>query len=618
MHSASWSGFVVSVVLCASLAGCSSGGGTPQSCGSDAECPSGSRCTASACIANAPPVPDVVLPGAPLEANVLHSFDASASADPDAGDSVVSYGWTFRALAADCAPPVVADAGPTANVRFGCPGRYALDLTATDELPASATITREFDVVAYSGPALVTAGADVEVDHACTAVPTRCAAQGEIALSAEAPSLAPEDVTFEWTVEPPATRPLDANRRVTFSPSAFIPSPSVSIETDGQAISGDWIFRVRVRDAAGLVGSAATRVSVKNRPPVIQKTVPIPDHQYSGGVFRASGTIPFSITDPDGDALGPPSVELRHAGDGDGTFTGSVLEGPTRIAFSISVPYGTPADALHLIDGPGLERTVVFSVSDVNDAQTVERWPILVGNRPPALVAGQGPGTVDHGYDAQKDEYFAVAILSSWGDPDGDPLMPVPGFSTLDALCAELQVDPGQAYVASVRCRASFAGSLALPSFAGQHTVWHRIQDPWGAAQAPRQVTFAIANRAPAITSTASHVFGGCRQTSECCRYERETPGVCAVYEVTAENEVKTVPARWSDPDGDPIAVQVTAANGYTPVQPLVCEPGACDLQVNVPGTTRCEGTSPTTDLGVSVTDGLATATGVLPVRRCY
>lgn len=57
------------------------------------------------------------------QANVLLSFDASATSDAHAGDSVVSFAWVFRAISGvECESPVVAGTGPLASVRFRLPG----------------------------------------------------------------------------------------------------------------------------------------------------------------------------------------------------------------------------------------------------------------------------------------------------------------------------------------------------------------------------------------------------------------------------------------------------------------------------------------------------------------
>ncbi len=596
------------------LLACSASGPEPQRCASDAECASNARCLSSTCVANAAPLASVELP-AVLEAHLLVTFDGSSSADPDyaAGDSIVSHAWAFRSVGAPCDPPAVAGTGPSAPVRFACPGIYAVDLTVTDEMAASTVASREFEVLAYSGPTLVEISPDLAVQHECTAAP-RCSPVGAIVLSATPTPAAPAGLAFSWTAEPPADRPLDANRRVTFDPGPNVASPGILVETDGQAISGDWIFHVEAHDDAGVVASGAVRVSVLNRPPVVAATVPVPDHLFDGSQFSAGGEIPFTVTDPDGDAV-VRSTEWRHTGDGGGSFAGVVDEVLGQVTFSVQVPYATPSDAAHLIGGAGLERTIVFTVQDVNGAVTVENWPIVVGNRPPTVQHVPAFAVVDHGYDPVALAYTATPPLTAWTDPDGDPLARVPGSDTGDPGCPTFDVAPGGLAVG--RCSHPFAGApTALTEFLGTHTVTQRVQDPWVEASTSSTVQFAVGNRAPAIKSTAELAYNEACQNLACCHYVAGEG--CLTFEGTSPAGTKTVTSRWTDPDGDPLDVQVTGGASVTAAQPLVCTPASCSLRLDfgaLPGV--CGDVVET--LSMTVTDGSGVASGSLPVRRsCY
>jgi hypothetical protein len=606
------SGILVLGLLCSAAAlGCSPGAPALRTCSTEAECPPAARCRSGACVANAPPVPSIALPTVALQANALLSFDGSASSDPDAGDSVVSHAWTFRALAAACAPPVVAGAGPLARVRFGCAGRYAVDLTTTDEMAAAATATAEIDVASYSGPALVVVSGDVVLDHACTSPPVRCAPTGDVVLSAAAPALAPGEASFSWTVEPPPDRPIGPGRRVVLAPDSLVASPTVSIETDGEAISGDWIFTVEARDAAGVVGTATTRVSVANRPPVVVETIPVPDHAFDGSQLTASGEVTFSASDPDGDPLVDRSVRWHHSGDGASTFAGVLLEAPSRATFSIAVPYVVPGDALHLIGGSGLERTIVFAVGDVNGGVTVEGWPIRVGNRPPVLVSAPASFAVEHAYDPAAAAYSAVVPLSTWSDPDGDPLARVVGASTTDPVCPSFDVPPSG--VAIARCSLPFAGAPAVSNFAGTHAVVQRVQDPWEEAAQSSTVHFTIGNRPPVITSTDPHVSSSACTVTGCCH---SVPGEgCLLERGTAPAASTSVPSRWSDPDGDPLEVEVGASATIQQARPLVCASDPCPLELDLAEQGGICGDT-TETLSIAVTDGAASASDLLPVRR--
>lgn len=588
------------------LFACSSAEPATLTCETSAECPAGTRCIARGCVANSTPAAAVSLPAGEMEANLLHSFDGSASSDPDEGDAVASFAWIFRSLDAPCEPPTVAGAGPVAAVRFACPGRYALDLTAVDSMGAEGTTTVEFTVIPYAGPALVVTAADLAVDHTCTLAPLRCVPVGSVVLGATAPSLPPEDVSFAWSVEPPEDRPLDGTRRVTFRPATGVAAPEALIETDGTGISGDWIFRVVASDAAGVLGSATMRVSVRNRPPVVTGTLPSPvNHAFTGGVFTASGAIAVAVSDPDGDPLVQRAALWRHVGDGPGgSFEGADQQ--SELTFSIAVPYDDPSHALHLIGGTGLERSVELAVSDVNGARSAASWTVVVDNRPPVLVSTPAPFTVEHSFADLA--YGATATLSSWSDPDGDPLLPVPGSPSGDPRCSVVVDASG---VARAECSLAFLGVPAVANFAGTHAVTQHVQDPWTPAP-PRTATFTIGNRPPSIDSSATHLYGGTCTVTGCCSYIAGEG--CVVVRSTSPAGSSAVPSRWSDPDGDPLGVDASPSATITPA-PIVCMDSSCSLPLTLAQLTSVCGDEAEV-LPVTVTDGAAAATFSLTVER--
>ena len=552
---------------------------------------------------NAPPTARIALPGGALEANLVLSFDGSASADPDPDDSIASFTWAFRAVSAGCAPPVVAGTDKVANVRFACPGTYAVDLTATDEMGSQGVATKEFAVAPYSGPALLTIGPDVAVDHACTAGPPHCTTSDPVSLSAVPTADAPASLAVAWTVEPPAGLALDANRRITFSPGAYAPSPTVSIETDGQAISGDWIFRVEASDAYGVVASGAIRVSIGNRPPVLTKTVPTPDHAFDGAAFTSTGEVPFTVTDPDGDELVGLTVEWHHVGDGPlGAFSGTVLDAPSRVTFSVVVPFTSRSDAQYLIGGPGLERSIRFSISDVNGAVVTDVWPIVVGNRPPRPISAPAGLAFDHTYDAVALAYRAAAPLTTWLDPDGDPLWQVPGSDTGDPLCPTFDVVNG---VSTLSCSLAFTGTPAVANFAGTHLVSQQVQDPWVAAPSPSTVSFTILDRAPTIVIGNVPLGHTTCTDGDCCEWVTDPEShqlVCdAVLEFCDPAGSAVITGWWKDADGDPLTVTLT--DDAT----KVCLPSACSMTVNSSGVAyQCGSTAEV--FKTTASDGAATA----------
>jgi len=168
--------------------------------------------------------------------------------------------------------------------------------------------------------------------------------------------------------------------------------------------------------------------------------------------------------------------------------------------------------------------------------------------------------------------------------------------------------------VARAQCRLPFVGTPAVGNFAGTHTVTQAIQDPWAPATTTSTVAFTIANRPPSITSTSTYTDSSCAASATCCR---TVEGTCEAYLSTAPGTA-SVPYRWADPDGDPISVEAGAVGSYTPVQPLVCVPSACVLEVAIAPMTVCL-QSTVTYLPTTVGDGLATASGSLPMQvTCY
>jgi hypothetical protein len=296
-------------------AGCGgAGGGGPRSCTGAGECGATGRCLDGACVENAAPVAVLAAPDG-LRALDLAEIDGSASSDPDAvyGDQIQAFHWSFTSLDGACAAPAVTGTGALARVRFGCQGRFRVELVAVDALgKESAPASAELTVGPHAGDPAVLAGADQVVDHACSGSPVTCTtAGGGLALTAQlAAGVVPLGaVTYRWTVDPPQSGPLDEHEVVTFSPSAGAQNVSALLEVDETAVAAivdDWVFRVTASDEAGPLGEATTRVSVGNRPPVLAAAAASAavDHTYSGGSYRASSRV-SRWSDPDGDPLTP-------------------------------------------------------------------------------------------------------------------------------------------------------------------------------------------------------------------------------------------------------------------------------------------------------------------------
>lgn len=602
VEKALWTAFAISGGLI--LQACAGSDGGAQQCAVTEDCAADARCTDGTCVANRPPVARAELPGG-LEAFALATLDGSASTDPDRGDAVASHAWRVVALEAPCAAPSVAGTGPRPQVRFGCPGRFRVELTVSDALgAASAPAAAELVVLPATTPSVVTALADVAVGHRCSGDPVVCTpdtADGRVPLGA-ALAGAPAGVRLLWTAVPPEGLALDAGRRATFEPGPDAAAPHVRLATDGGALAGDWVFRVEALDAFGVLGAAAMRVSVGNRAPVIDfERDPLP-HRFDAEAsrFTASGEIRVFGYDPDGDPL-VRRVESRAVNAGPAAFT--VVDLGDRITFSILVPYATPADAALLVGGAGLERSIALSLTDANGAVTRETWPVVVENQPPALVAPVPALSVNHRFDAGAAAYAATARLARFTDPDGDPLFQ--GAPTGDVLCPDVAV--GADGVAVLSCAQPYVGTPALQNFVGAHAVLVLARDPWAAAEAPDATTLQILNRPPAHVPQSYGATASCG-AGECCR--ALDPRSCDDYYTTFGSAPFRAEGFVTDPDGDPLLVTTPAASA-------VCEPAACAFDLILPSGHVCDG-DPGGRIAYSATDGVATlASDLVVVVTC-
>lgn len=592
-------------LVLASGPACSGGGAGPTACAADAGCAAAARCVEGACVANAPPVAEIAAPGA-LQAFALVELDGTASRDPDAPrDAVTSHAWTLTATDAACAPPVVAGTGPLARLRFGCAGRYAVELVVRDALGAESAPARlELEVAPYAGTPPLTTGADLALGHLCQGDPLRCAPDGAVALSAAASAAGVEGtVRYRWTVEPPAGRALGADRRVTFDPGPDAASPAVSIETDGAAISGDWLFRVEASDDLGVIGAGVTRVSVTNRAPVIAaEPPPEAPHAFDAAGMRltAGGSIAIAVTDPDGDPLAPRTVAWHHAGDGEGTFDGEDLG--TALTYRVAVPYASPADGAFLLGAAGLARTVVVTVADANGEPARAELPVTVGNRPPVVLSAPAQLTaIHHEFDAIGRRYRATQELYRVADPDGDPIWPTGG--TGDPACAQVTLLSDGAAI--VECSIPYQRPTDLRAFVGTRTLAPSIADPWAVTVLP-SAELSIGDRPPVVADSGTAQSLACSRPPDdafCCRWSGD---VCLQYPLVIPGRTYTVVPAVSDADGDPVEVVFSA--DVTPIS-VICEGGTCEpATAFADGVSTCTTTQSTSRQTFTATDGFAAA----------
>jgi hypothetical protein len=536
----------------------------PSACGSDDQCPATSRCATGVCVADGRPIAAIRAP-LPVEAYALVELDGSGSHDPDDGDAVVEHLWTIRPVTARCPAPEVAGSGGIARVRFGCPGRYEVSLSVRDGLGVeSAPAAVEVEVLPSAGSPAVVAGPDVSTDHTCAGEPLVCEPVDPVILTAA--TWVP-GVTLRWSVEPPLDRPLeDGTRRVRLVAAGA--GARAEIETDGTAISGDWIFRVEALDAHGVLGAAYTRVSIRNRAPVVVAAAPAPfPHAFDPvrSRFTSAGEVAWSAHDPDGDPV-EIAAAWRHVGDGGAAFRGTL--GAGRATFTVDVPYAIPPDALHLRGGAGLSRAIELFARDPNRGEGRAAIPVEIGNRPPVLAAGAVDVRVPHRFDALRSRYVADAELGAWSDPDGDPLF----ATTAAAPCDAVSVADG---AVRVECSVAYDGTPAVDRIAGVRQVAVRVRDPWSDAAAVALYRLEILNSPPALAYTTNDVslpfwlndpFG-----------KPQTMFISAGT-FTVFPDVK-------DPDGDPVGLAATAAPGgtVTPGVAVCTGPGCVPFQYAQP-----------------------------------
>jgi hypothetical protein len=549
----------------------------PARCRSGDECPAGSRCQAGVCAAAPRPIA-ALSPVGDVETYELVTLDASASQDPSGG-AIQEHRWSVRSSSARCDPPKIAGRGPQAKVRFGCEGRYTLSLVVVNDLSMeSEPLTTTIESVQSTRPQVVTSGDDVSPDHVCTGTPILCTLTDDVVLDARTTAAS---VTYRWTVEPPVERPLGPSRGVQFAPDASSATPHVMISSDGAGISGDWVFRVEALDEFGVVGTASTRVSVLNRPPVLAFVASWSDtavrHWYNSArsAFVATGRVVYDRSDPDGDPV-KVSATFRHVSDGGAQFSGAVRDNGVyakhrpefpgiRLAdgsvdFSVEVPYSNREDALNLLGGDGLSRSVEIVVRDANGAETRTVVPVEITNRPPVLVTAPASLTVPHRFDATTGRYLAEAQLGRFEDPDGDPLVVTGGADP----CNAVSVVGG---VVKVTCAVAYDGLPAAGRLAGTRSVPIHVTDPWGAGTSV-SYPITIRNSPPTLTVVADPpTFPG---TYTSCNWDGSGRVQVPAGYFTATPTV-------SDPDGDPVILRPFRSNGGTS-EPAVqtCLAGSC------------------------------------------
>jgi hypothetical protein len=307
------------------------------------------------------------------------------------------------------------------------------------------------------------------------------------------------------------------------------------------------------------------------------------------------------VVDPDGDLLVGRVVSWNRAGDGGAYF--AALDQPEGVSVSVRVPYSAPADAAFLIGGNGLERSVTFSIGDVNGATVTEVWPIVVANHPPTPVSLPALVAVDHAFDVPSSRYVADATLSTWSDPDGDPI--AAAGPTSDPSCAQLDVSGGAAHVA---CAMAYSGMPAVAFFANTHSITYQVTDPWTPSAAVTS-TLQIKNRPPRLTVTSVGAPGVCSTSTTCCDFDAESHS-CLGFPFSAAPASLDVGGFVVDDDGDPLEILLTLPRGVVTPAQSVCFPQACAFHLEDPGATTQCGTARTASITARMRDGAPDVVG--------
>jgi len=563
------------------LLACGTSPAGPRPCAAPTDCEAGSFCRSGRCAESTPPVAVIAAPGAPLRSHSHLIFDGSTSRDADVadGDRVVGWRWTAQAVSAPCEPVHPAGTGATYDLVTGCAGTFEVRLSVSDTTGRSSEPGRALVVLEPSPtpPAAAVTG-PASLEHRCQGSPLRCTTAGpsgetSFALRASAEHPVSGSFTFAWSaVAPPGLG--GPAPRVTFDPPDG-PEPTVRIETDATAISGEYELKVVATDGEGLAAVAVHRLAVGNQPPVVLGGGDLlVGHAFdvAGSRFLASGAVQASASDPDGDPLESAGFSTVHLGAGSGTF--DLVASGSSADFAIAVPYQAPGDALSLIGGPGLRRAIRYAVADVNGASGEAVWEVRVANRPPRLATAVDAATADHGFDGPSLSYRASTPVSSYVDDDGDPILQ--RGSTGDPDCASLDPVLGSGSP-RLRCRRVYAGVPEAHLFAGTRTVTLVLGDPFE-SMAPRSFAFTIGNRAPRISRNIP-IVTTCVQSSPplCCRTGPPPERACLDEAFDAGPGSIVVPPPVVDDDGDPVRITFEpGAGAAADPAAMICPPSTC------------------------------------------
>jgi hypothetical protein len=580
------------------LVGCSSSPSV-RDCTSDVDCGDGAVCFEGACTANSSPVAHFVPPTG-LTTNRLVTLDATAD-DPEGRP--VQLRWSVRATEGGCDPEAEPQVGDELDVVFWCPGTYEATVVPVDEQGIEGVAaTGSFAVSAASGVPTVVTGAAMAAVHLCDAAIPACYVAGadgssSLRLSAVASDPGGEPLTFEWIALPPERAAADPTLLVSFAAGVNSDLPIASIANgSGGPIAGVYEFRVRVRNASGLLAQAFQQVVVANEAPTLEPIPLLIPHRYADAQFVAEADLVVKGMDPEGDLM---SLE--------GALAPAAPSGCTEEVSPVS------ADLLHVRIVCAIAsaligqtpRTLTVTLTDANGAAASLSAPLVIVNLAPKIVLS--PSFANGMLElAHRVEPCALANGTSCFvadgpdpytvvDPEGDPIegyaLTVSVSTNQTSSKAILSLD-GATY--RFRFETPTTKPLEFRSATGVSgfTFAASCRDPWGAAAALVGEKTRISNRAPIVREPAAAV------------------SVNHSYDAARRRYVATAPgAFFEDPDGDPLVPSASASRDCTAATfdagraLIACEKGWDYVLGGVPPLSEYLGTLPVT---VTASDGWA------------
>jgi hypothetical protein len=472
----------------------------------------------------------------------------ASSSDPEGRP--VEHRWSIRAVTARCDPEPEPPAGSSFDVVFWCPGTYEATLTPVDDHGIEgAPVTRSFDVVAAVGAPEVTVEAALSASHACDLGLPSCRAiapdgSSELPLMARGTDPGGGELTYEWSALPPEEVAASPGLDVAFIPGSSVDAPKASISNTGGPIAGRYRFRVRARNAAGMLAQAYQEVIVENRAPVAAPSVLVVPHRYVDGLYVAEGDVDTTASDPDGDLLvaagalspAPPAGCDEEVSPGFGGFV--------HVRIACALAEGLVGSA---------PRTLTVAVADANGGSTSFAAPLEIGNRPPELALHPDLGTdvyaLDHRVAPCAINPGGSCFVAESGDPfvatdpDGDPMH---GYSLTVMVAPGLPASSASVAVAAGSFRLRYETPTFAPSQFRQpdgssgFRAYASITDSLGGVASYSAPAF-IRNRPPILKEAVPSAQVEHRYDAVTRRYRATVPG----------------PA-FEDPDGDPLGVAVS------------------------------------------------------------